>query len=148
MSKDSEKESCDNIFFSQCNYIHKPHDNEKRVCIGCPKKNCLFKLSELSKLPRMKFFLILKITAEMLSLSKFRRHLVDIKIVKIRHLFGHINYINQNMKNILFFVKRNPLMLLYMYQVFSSPQGHLFFLCIFSLMLRNNFLGDTQYHAW
>ena len=44
-----------------------------------------------------------------------------------------------------FFEKRNTIILLNMNQVFSSLQGHLHFLCIFSSLLWSNFFEDTQY---
>ena len=47
-----------------------------------------------------KEFLTVKITDKVLSLSKFWRHLVNVKIVKIRHSNGHISYIKQCQKNI------------------------------------------------
>ena len=74
-----------------------------------------------------KFFAI-EITDKMLSRSKFWSYVVNVKIVKIRHLNGHINYVYQN-KNFFFCKKKHhnvvPL-------IFCSLLGHLYFLCIFS----------------
>ena len=68
---------------------------------------------------------LLQITIFELNLKTFGR----CKIVQIRHLNGYISCINQNKKNC--FVKRNTIMLLYMYQVFSSLLGHLHFFLLF-----------------
>ena len=46
-------------------------------------------------------FFAMKITDKILSLSKIWGHLVDVRIVKIRHLNDRISYIDQNKKNTL-----------------------------------------------
>ena len=71
--------------------------------IGCPKKNFL----ALSRIPRIEIFFIVEITDKEPSLSQFWRNLVDVKMVKIRHLIGHFSYINKNLKNI-FLEKETP----------------------------------------
>ena len=76
----------------------------------------------------------------------FSRYLVMVKIIKIRQLKGHISYINQDIKTI--FTKRNTILLQYMYQVFSSLQGHLYFFVHFSSLLWNNFLWETDIHVF
>ena len=80
----------------------------------------------------------MKIRDKELYLSKFWRHLVNIKNVKIWHLNSHISYINQN-KKIYFFVKINTMILLIMYQTFSSLLSHLPFSVLFLL----HFYGVT-----
>ena len=82
-----------------------------------------------------------KIIEEVPSLSKFWRYLVDVKIFKIRHLIGHISYINPNKKSI-FFKKRNAIMLLYMCQIFSSLLGHLQFFVHFFFTFMEYFFID------
>ena len=37
-----------------------------------------------------------------------RPHLLDVEIVKIRHLIGHISYLNQKMENIFFLQNERP----------------------------------------
>ena len=59
------------------------------------KKSVLWQFSALSRLSTMDIFFITKIIDKVLSLSKFWRHLANVKIVKIRHLNGYISYIKQ-----------------------------------------------------
>ena len=82
----------------------------------------------------------MEITDEVLPLSKCWRYLVDVKIVKIRHLIGHISYKNQNKKK-HFFVKRN-IMLWHIYQILSSLLRHLhFFVHFFFTFVEQVFFG-------
>ena len=67
--------------------------------LGVPKKVVFWQFSALSRLPRMKIFRM-KIRDKELHLSKFWRHLVNVKIVKIWHLNSRISCINQK-KNFL-----------------------------------------------
>ena len=83
----------------------------------------------------------MKIRDKELYLNKFWKHLVSVKIVKIRHLNSHISYISQK-KKYFFFVKMNTIMLLIMYQIFSSLLGHLPFSVHFFLhFYETTFLG-------
>ena len=74
------------------------------------KKKVSFGIFSIIKTTYGENFSAVKITDKVLSLSKFRRYLVSVKIVKMR-----------------FFVKMFTMMLLYMYQIFSSLQDHLHF---------------------
>ena len=64
-----------------------------------PKK-LSFGIFSIIKTTSDKNFFTVEITDSGLPLNKPRRYLVDVKIVKIRHLIGYISYLNQNMKNI------------------------------------------------
>ena len=48
----------------------------------------------------LRYFFVIKIVDKALSLSKFWRHLANVKIVKIRHLNSRISYINKKKKKI------------------------------------------------
>ena len=81
---------------------------------------------------------------EVPSLNKFWRYLVHVKIVKIKHLIGHISYENQNKKK-YFFVKRNTIMLLHMYWILSSLLGRLHLFVHFFFPFMEYLFLDTRY---
>ena len=70
----------------------------KKLLYWVSLKNCPLAFSVFSKQPRIEFFFPVENTDEVRSLGKFWRFLVDVKIVKIRHLISHISFINQNRK--------------------------------------------------
>ena len=74
--------------------------------LGVPKK-LSFGSFNISKLLRIKIFSTLEITDKKPSLTKFWTYLDNVKIDKIRHLIGHISYINQNLKK-TFCKKKHP----------------------------------------
>ena len=80
--------------------------------------------SALPRLPRIEKRFAIKISDNILSLSKFWIYFVNVKIVKIWHSNGSISYKKQYHKNV-FFVKMFTTMLFHMYQVFSFLLGHL-----------------------
>ena len=61
---------------------------------GWPQKKCLEAIFSIIETYNG-YFLVIKIIVKVLSLSKFWRHLANVKIVKIRHLNGHTSYIKQ-----------------------------------------------------
>ena len=69
--------------------------NNSIVHMGCPKKKCLKAIFSMIQTTYNGYFFGMKIIDKVLSLSKFWRHLANIKIVKIRHINGHISYIKQ-----------------------------------------------------
>ena len=66
-----------------------------RLDNGCPQKKCLEAIFSIIETTYNGHFFVIEITGKVLSLSKFWRHLANVKIVKIRHLNGHISYIKQ-----------------------------------------------------
>ena len=63
------------------------------------KKTLSFRIFSIIKTTENKILFTAETTDKVPSLSKFWRNLVDVKIVKIRHLIDYKSYINQNMKN-------------------------------------------------
>ena len=63
--------------------------------IGCPQKKCLEAILSIIETTYNGHLFVMKIIDKVLSLSKFWKHLANVKIVKIRHLNGHICYIKQ-----------------------------------------------------
>ena len=86
----------------------------------------------------------MKITNEVPSLSKFWRNLVTVKIVDIRHLNGHISYINQNKKDI-FLQKVTPKCRSTCTKSLALCKVIFIFLCIFPSLLWSTFLLSTPY---
>ena len=66
------------------------------VGIGCPKF-----ISSITETTYNSYFFVIEIANNVLSLSTFWRHLANVKIVNIRHLNGHISYIN-NIRKMIF----------------------------------------------
>ena len=62
---------------------------------GCPEKKCHELIFSIIETTYNGFFFMTKIIDKVLSLSKFWRHLANVKIVKIAHLNGHISYKKQ-----------------------------------------------------
>ena len=69
--------------------------------------------------------------------------MVDVKIVNIRHL----NQLYKSKYEKYFFVKRITIMMLRMYQVFSSLQGHLHFFVHFFFTFMEYFFIDHPIYA-
>ena len=67
--------------------------------------------------------------------------MVNVKIVNIRHLNGHISCINLK-KEKYFFAKRNTIMSFHMYQIFSSLQRPSSLFCAFSFTVMEHFFID------
>ena len=59
---------------------------------GCPQKKCLEAIFSIIETTYNGYFFVSKTIDKVLSLSKFWRHLANVKIVKITHLNGHISY--------------------------------------------------------
>ena len=78
------------------------------------------------------------------SLSKFRRHLVNVKIVNIRHSNGHISCINKKKKNI-FCRKKHHTVVSHVPNFQLSARSSSFFLCVFPSLLWNTFLLSPLY---
>ena len=62
---------------------------------GCPQKKCLQAIFSIIETTYKGYFFVTNIIDKLLSLSKFWRHLANVKIVKIRHSNGYISYIKQ-----------------------------------------------------
>ena len=78
--------------------LHRLRNDE--VCIGWFLKRFHLIFLESSWLPRKKKKLTLKRYDKVLFLTKFSWHLVMVKIIKIRHLRGHISQNNHDSKPI------------------------------------------------
>ena len=62
---------------------------------GCPQKKCLETIFSIIESTYNGYFFVTKIIDKVLSLSKFWRHLANVKIVKTTPLNGHISYKKQ-----------------------------------------------------
>ena len=116
-----------------------------RKILGVPKKIVFWHFQHYQEYLQNGCFFTVVISDETPSLSKFWRYLVDVKIVEIRHLIGHISYINQNMKNIFCKKKHHNVVAQCKCTKFSALYMVILnFLCIFSLLLWNNFFGTPN----
>ena len=115
--------------------------------IGCPKKSCLLMIFSITIYTETTWngdFFVMKIRAKELYLSKFWRHLVNVKIVKIWHSNSHISYIIQKKKYI--FCKNKHYNAVNNVPIFQlSAKSSSFFAALFPSLLWNNFFWDTQY---
>ena len=83
------------------------HRNGSVTSNGWSKKSCSLGDFSITKTTQDKIIFAIDSTDKILSLWKFWTYSVMVKIVKVRHSNGYINWMNQNMKN-LFLEKYFP----------------------------------------
>ena len=111
---------------------------------GSSKKKCSKGILESFRLPGIKRTFAMEYQDKGLSLCKFSRYLVVIKIMDIRHKICHIYYKNADFESI--FSQKDSLYCCYQCAKFSSTCKIIFiFSCILSSVLWDKFLWMTLY---